>query len=201
MELDHLVTELRKVDPQLKLLQAVSLQQIAAFFTIAQHLKLRIGLNSTHLQGDTPPSSLSLSIYNFLCDATGLSEPHCHSLWQAVQHHVWHTDPNQAEAEPYIDLFLQHGLRHEIGEKVKGYSLPGASVIQTIPGFYDLYPPTLTCTDTACSTYGQRLKEPVTHQAVYFTKTKGPFPMWTTSLYCRGKQANTPPWFLSMTFH
>lgn len=57
-----------------------------------------------------------------------------------------------------------------------------------------MYPPFRACIDPLCivsrrdgSRYPKLLDKEASHAATIFTKDHGPFPIWTTSLYCRSK--------------
>ncbi|KAG6848137.1 hypothetical protein H0H93_003062 [Arthromyces matolae] len=142
------------------------------------------------------PERLPLRVHEFFKQCFVLSDDVGKLVWDVMKEFIWAL-PSYTPSEElacrtrHIQLFLEHGFTHGIGNLSNYNSL--CRMIDIHTGVYNLGPPRHHCIDPGCceslEADGQSrqrdLKEPVSHPITVFTKEFGAVPGYTTSLYCR----------------
>ena len=148
----------------------------------------------------TPPPTLPAKIHNFFRDVFSLTDHDTKRLWEILRNAAWSSEVigtlQQRRAEALIPLFLKYGPAHGISMSlILLYDALTAKLHLT--AFYNLRPPTRVCLDPKCNKKRARvasvnydvkavvLSQPVSHDAVVYTRDLGPIPSQATSLYCQ----------------
>lgn len=111
--------------------------------------------------------------------------------WAAFQDMGWAYE-SQVDVARLGPLMVAHGLKYELCEYhttlISFFYLLNHVVI------LDIYPVIDACLDPGCSRFKCMLTDPSRHKAVLVTKDNGLFPIYTTSLYCRGEFQSLLKW-------
>ncbi|TBU37555.1 hypothetical protein BD309DRAFT_973816 [Dichomitus squalens] len=138
-------------------------------FPLSVSSSISLSISSPSYLGHNLPTN---NLQTFLASALNISLPICSELWTLLRDVLWLSLPSSKSLSGrVVESLIQFGVRHGIG-------------------VYNLYPPTRNCLRTGCK-YLRRhagdqrvLEQPITTNAVYFSREHGPVPAVSHSLRC-----------------
>lgn len=93
---------------------SLPLDKTIAFIILTRHLKPRIAFSLSPHEHEAP-EGLPRSVHGFLCTSLDLDHELAKLCWDAFREFIWATENSCDQVLAYGDLFLQFGLKFEIG--------------------------------------------------------------------------------------
>ena len=170
-------------------LQPLPLEKLIKFVTFCQTLRSTLELRLTNLS--SPSNCLPTDLVHVIAGAMSESTETIQQAWGQFNHEIWSMLGKIQLSE--VDIHTYNECVLPLGTCV--FSTLYVHLIELTDSFQayrHLYPPTRVCNTSGCighrhSNNIKTLTEPVTYKATLFTLREGSLPIYTTSLYCRGK--------------
>ncbi|KAI0361374.1 hypothetical protein OH77DRAFT_1391431 [Trametes cingulata] len=176
----------------------LDLESLITFCDLVYWLKDDIAMIQRAHITEAPPPIIPRNIHRFFAASLSVTDEDIGRVWEVLRDVAWTAAKSpdvdkdrERRAQGILPLFLKYGATHDVY-------------------FYTLRPPVRVCQDPSCAPRvaqpamppdlargsgvpvdcrefnSKELKEPLSYEAVAFTRDLGPLPAKVVSLYCRG---------------